>query len=154
MRGDRTFFAHKINFRSLSILGNLVRRMGKAEITQPNFITHQYKRRNTMKYICLIYTPEVEMTEAEMHAEIGAYMAFGETINTNGVATGNGEALQPTMTATFAQTGAQADDAKRAPLAGDRAHQGRAVDCVGDRAVHDGLDARLGQHRHPGNRAF
>lgn len=53
-----------------------------------------------MKYICLIYTPEVEMTEAEIHAEIGAYMAFGQAIQEGGVATGNGEALQPTMTAT------------------------------------------------------
>ena len=46
---------------------------------------------------------------------------------------------QPAMAAAFAQTGAQADDAKGVALAGDRADQRRAVDGVGDRAVDDAL---------------
>lgn len=55
-----------------------------------------------MKYICLIFDSEANSatTPEAQEAEIGAYMAFGETIRKDGVSTGMGEALQPTSTAT------------------------------------------------------
>ena len=56
-----------------------------------------------MKYICLIYTAEANeanMSPEEQQADFGAYMAFNETINNDGVSAGMAEALQPTMTAT------------------------------------------------------
>ena len=40
------------------------------------------------------------MTEQDFEQEIGAYMAFDQTIQEAGVATGLGEALQPSATAT------------------------------------------------------
>lgn len=55
-----------------------------------------------MRYICLIYTSESEdakMTEAEQQANMGAYWAFTEAVNSAGVNTG-GDALMPTSTAT------------------------------------------------------
>ena len=58
------------------------------------------------------------------------------------------------MAAAFAQTGAQADDAKGVAFAGDGADQRRAVDRIGDRAVDDSVDADLGQGGHTGKRAF
>ena len=53
-----------------------------------------------MKYMCLIYDQEREQSEAEINAEIGEYMAFGETIQKAGVDAGMSEALLPTSTAT------------------------------------------------------
>ncbi len=56
-----------------------------------------------MKYICLIYSSEegIEHATAEdIQAEIGEYMAYGQTIEQAGVATGLGEALLPSATAT------------------------------------------------------
>ena len=56
-----------------------------------------------MKYMCLIYDSEAgieNMTEQDFEQEIGAYMAFDQTIQEAGVATGLGEALQPSATAT------------------------------------------------------
>lgn len=62
---------------------------------------------------------------------------------------------QPAMAAAFAQPGPQPDDAKRiAPAGGDWPDQRRAVDRIGDRAVHHRMDADLGQGRHAGHRAL
>ena len=55
-----------------------------------------------MRYLCLIYEEEKKqagMTEAEMGALFGEYMAFTEGIKTSGQHLG-GEALQPVATAT------------------------------------------------------
>ncbi|MFK7803810.1 MAG: YciI family protein [Anaerolineae bacterium] len=56
-----------------------------------------------MKYICLIYTPEVDpatVTKEAGEAEMAEYMAFGQAIAEAGVATGLGDALYPTAMAT------------------------------------------------------
>lgn len=56
-----------------------------------------------MKYICLIYTPEVndaDVSEEEGAAVFAEYMAFGQTIEKAGVSTGLGDALQSTSMAT------------------------------------------------------
>ncbi len=60
-----------------------------------------------MKYICLIYDTEEgieNMTQADFEAEIGEYMAYGQIIEQAGVATGLGEALQPSATATVVRS--------------------------------------------------
>ena len=61
---------------------------------------------------------------------------------------------QPAMPAALAQTRAQANDAERIALARHRTHQRRAVDRVGDGAVHHGLDPHLGQRGHAGEGAL
>ena len=55
-----------------------------------------------MKYMCLIYDNEANSatTPEALQAEIGEYMAFGQTIAEAGVDTGISEALQPVATAT------------------------------------------------------
>lgn len=56
-----------------------------------------------MKYICLIYSSEAEyaqLSEDEQGAVFGAYMAYNQTIEKDGVAAGMAESLQPTATAT------------------------------------------------------
>src|SRR5262245_41190852 len=58
-----------------------------------------------MRYALLIYHNEVagaQMSEAEQQALMGAYNAFTEEINKQGIMRG-GEALQPTSTATTVQ---------------------------------------------------
>lgn len=55
-----------------------------------------------MRYLCLIYTSEVEdakRTPEQQEANMGAYYAFTNEIGEAGVNAG-GEALQPTTTAT------------------------------------------------------
>ena len=61
---------------------------------------------------------------------------------------------QPTVTAAFAQTGAQADDAKGVAFARDRTHQRCAVNRIGNRSVDDLADAGLHQRGHARKRAF
>ena len=55
-----------------------------------------------MKYVCLIYYSEAaeSMSPEAAQAEMGAYMAFNQTIAEDGVDGGMSEALQPTATAT------------------------------------------------------
>ena len=55
-----------------------------------------------MKYLCLIYDEEktlASMSEAEMHALMGEFFAFTDSIRKSGHYLG-GEALQPIRTAT------------------------------------------------------
>ncbi|MEM8858205.1 MAG: YciI family protein [Chloroflexota bacterium] len=56
-----------------------------------------------MKYICLIYSSEVEdakMSPEEQQADFAAYMDYNQIIEKAGISTNLGEALQPTATAT------------------------------------------------------
>ncbi len=55
---------------------------------------------------------------------------------------------EPAVTAAFAQSGAQTDDAISVALAWNGADQRRSVDCICDWAVDDVLDADFGQDRH------
>ena len=61
---------------------------------------------------------------------------------------------QPAVPAAFAKSGPQAYDTKRISLAGDRADQGRAVNRIGDGAIHDTLDPDLCQRGHAGECAL
>ena len=61
---------------------------------------------------------------------------------------------KPTVTAAFAQTRTQADDAKRVPFAGYWPDQWRTVNGIGNRPVHDVLDTDLLESGHPGKCPF
>ena len=61
---------------------------------------------------------------------------------------------QPAMAAALSQTGAQTDDAEGIAFSRDRANQWGTVYRIGDRPIHDRMNARFHQGRHPLECAF